>query len=93
MRQPLHESDSLSIYFAIDEETDEAFVELQTSETGTDLSVEDDIVVAIGGSVAPLDRAEPNHARAALGDWADLDREDLELMVRVGEWFGSWELE
>ena len=93
MRQPLHESSPLTIYFAIDEETDEAFIELESTDGGPDLSLEDDIVVAIGGTVADLDRAEPNAARAALGKWADLEKEDLELMIRVGEWFESWELE
>jgi hypothetical protein len=93
MRQPLHEGDELSVYFAIDEDTDETFIELESSAIGPDLSDPDDMVVAVGGSVASFDRLEPDRARAVLGIWPDLEQQGLELMIRVGEWFESWELE
>lgn len=93
MRQPLHESDDLDVWFAIDESTDEAFVEIESTDEGPDLSIDGDVVVAIAGSVAPLDVEGPGAARARLGTWEELQTDDLELMIRVGEWFQSWELE
>ena len=93
MRQPLQEEEELSIWFEIDESTDEAFVELESGPEGPDLSVEDDVIVAIAGTVAPVESAGSDRARAKLGKWGELEAEGLELMIRVGEWFQSWELE
>lgn len=93
MRQPLYEDDDLSVFFAIDEETDEAFVELESSPDGPDLSLEDDVIVAVGGEISSVSSDSPREATAPLGKWGDLEKEGLELMIRVGEWFESWELE
>lgn len=93
MRQPLQEEDDLSVWFAIDEETDEAFIELESGPEGPDLSLEGDVIVAIGGTVVPVDTDGEDEARAKLGRWEELESDGLELMIRVGEWFQSWELE
>ncbi len=93
MRQPLHEGDDLSVFFLIDEETDETFIELESGPGGPSLDDADDLVVAIGESLAAFDRLDPDAARAVLGSWPELEREGLELMIRVGEWFESWQLE
>jgi hypothetical protein len=93
MRQPLEEDDDLSVWFVIDEETDEAFIEIESGPEGPDLSLEGDVIVAIGGTVAAVDAADEDFARAELGEWEELESEGLELMIRVGEWFRSWELE
>lgn len=92
MRQTLYDDD-LAIDFFIDEETDEAYVELESSARGPDLSVEGDVVVALGGDVVDVSVEGPEFARAHLGAWEEIAREDLELMIRVGEWFESWVLE
>ncbi|MFB6262685.1 MAG: hypothetical protein ABEL76_03510 [Bradymonadaceae bacterium] len=93
MREPLHEDEELEVDFGIEEETDRAFVEIRTDAVEPDLSVEDAVVVAVGGTIAELEIADPNRARARLGSWPDIEREGLELMIRVGEWFERWELE
>lgn len=93
MRQELHANRGLAIWFAIDEDTDEAFIELESAHDGPDLSVEDDVVVAIAGSIAELEVEGPRAARARLGKWEQLEEQELELAVRVGEWFERWELD
>lgn len=93
MRQPLEEDDDLSVWFVIDEETDEAFIELESGPEGPDLSLEGDVIVAVAGTVAPVEADGEDFARASLGTWEELESEGLELMIRVGEWFQSWELE
>ena len=92
MRQPLHESDELSVFFAIDEDTDEAFIDLESTEGGPDLNVSEDVVVAVGGEVADVEVYDAHSARARLGYWAELEQEGLQIMIRLGEWFESWEL-
>ncbi len=92
MRQTLHESDDLTVDFVIDESTDEACIELESSQDGPDLSSSGDVVVAVAGSVADLEVDDPQSARARLGPWEELEREALDLMIRVGEWFERWEL-
>jgi len=93
MRQLLEEDGDLSVWFAIDEETDEAFIELESGPEGPDLTLEGEVIVAVGGTVAPIDADSEQRATAQLGEWEELEREGLELMIRVGEWFGSWELD
>ena len=93
MRQPLEEDDDLSVWFVIDEETDVAFIEIESGPQGPDLRREGDVIVAIGGTVATVDAEDEDFARAELGEWEELESEGLELMIRVGEWFRSWELE
>lgn len=93
MQRELHTSDHLDILFTIDETTDEAYVQLESSPDGPELDGKGDVVVAVAGSVADLEVSDPHSARAYLGSWPELEREGLDLMVRVGEWFEHWELE
>lgn len=93
MRQPLHRGEQFDVWFEIDESTDEAFLEIESDEDGPELGEGVEVVVAIAGEVCSVDFDGTDRARARLGGWEHLEDDDLELMIRVGEWFESWVLE
>lgn len=92
MEQELHSDDELAITFHIDESTDRASLLLESELGGPDLTVDDDVVVVANGGPCPVETDGPRRATADLGDWNDLSQGAGTLMVRIGEFFESWEL-
>lgn len=92
MRQELYGEDELRVEFVLDEETGDTWIEIKSAENGPELDEPEDVVVALDGAVAGLDVARPNEAKAYLGVWEAIEKPGMELMIRVGEWFESWEL-
>jgi hypothetical protein len=92
IRQDLHNEDDLHVEFVLDESDGETWIELKNAGDGVDLTQEDDVVVALQGRAVEVVADSANAARARLGVWDDIEESGMELAVRVGEWFGSWEL-
>ncbi|MGM0554844.1 MAG: hypothetical protein ACQEVA_00510 [Myxococcota bacterium] len=90
MRDTLHADNSLGIFLVIDEETDRARLELQTSDEGPDLSDPDDVIIFFDGDSLDVDVEDPQHARVDLGDASRLE-ERVQLTIRVQEFFDGWE--
>ena len=90
MRDTLHADDSLGIFLVIDEQNDRARLELQSSEEGPDLSIEDDVIIFFDGESLDVDARDAQHARVDLGD-ASLLAEHVKLTVRIHEFFDGWE--
>lgn len=104
MREVLHQDDQLTIRLVINDGT--ATVELETTPDGPDLSVDDEVIVAVDGRVCPLEVRSSHFAVATLpedDDEVDVDGVDdaanasgitspsALLMVRVHEFFEGWE--
>jgi hypothetical protein len=90
MRDTLHADNTLGIFLVIDEETDRARLELQTSDDGPDLTDTDDVIVFFDGASLDVDSEDPQHARVDLGDAARLQK-SVQLTIRVHEFFDGWE--
>lgn len=90
MRETLHADDSLGVFLVIDEEADRARLELQSSEGGPDLSVDDDVIVFFGGESLDVNTQDERHARVELGDASRL-QDHVKLTVRIHDFFDGWE--
>jgi hypothetical protein len=90
MRDTLHADNSLGIFLVVDEDTDRARLELQSSPDGPDLSVDDDVIIFFDGQSLDVDAQDARHARVELGD-ASILEEHVKLTVRIHEFFDGWE--
>ncbi|MFU8806972.1 MAG: hypothetical protein ACNA8W_24405 [Bradymonadaceae bacterium] len=93
MRDSLHKDDDLDIILVVDEDSGALSVEIESTEAGPDLSVADEVVVAVDGEPCSLQVEGPRRARAAIGHADDFTDKSFELMVRVHEFFDGWEFE
>lgn len=89
MRELLHQDSELTIALEVGEEG--ATVVLESGSGGPDLSVEDEVVVAVNGEVCRLEVESPRLARAALPEPDEGDSGAIQLMIRVHEFFEGWE--
>lgn len=97
MREVLHQNESLKITLVVDESGEEVTVEIESLSGGPDLSVDDEVVVAVDGHVCPLEVKSSSFAVATLeepeGQQEGAEEGDSAvLMVRVHEFFEGWEL-
>ncbi|MFU8802407.1 MAG: hypothetical protein ACNA8W_01235 [Bradymonadaceae bacterium] len=93
MRDSLHKDDDLEIILVVDEDEGDFSVEIVSAESGPDLSVADEVVVAIDGEPCELTVESPRRAGARIGHADDFTDKSFELMVRVHEFFDGWEFE
>lgn len=90
MREVLHDEEGLEVAVVL--ENDGAVVELQSSNEGPDLSVDDEVIVVVDGRGRSVDVEGPNRARATIVEQLEEDPDELTLMVRVHEFFQGWDL-
>lgn len=90
MRDTLYADNELGIFLVIDEDTEQARLELQSSDTGPDLSESDDVIVFFGGDALDVDVESEGRARVALGDASRLE-DSVKLTIRIHEFFEGWE--
>lgn len=89
MREVLHQDSELTI--ALEVEEGGAKVVLKSGPEGPDLSVEDEVVVAVNGEVCTVIVKSASLAMAELPEPSDEDSEAIQLMIRVHEFFEGWE--
>ena len=90
MREALHADDDIGVFLIIDEDEDRAWLELQSSESGPDLSVDDDVIVFLDDRSLDVEAEDARHARVELGDASRLES-TARLTLRAGEFFEGWE--
>lgn len=90
MRETLHNEAGLAIEVVLDDDT--ARVEIESDESGPDLSVPHEVVVVVDGTGRDVDVESPRNATATIVDELDDDPDPLTVMVRVHEFFDGWDL-
>ncbi len=73
------------------DEGDDAHITIQSTKNGPDLYSKDDVIVIIDGQGVPVTTIDRQHARCELPDWATLIRTGFTLMIRVDEFYSSWD--
>lgn len=89
MREVLHEDQELTIALEVDDSG--AVVIVESAERGPDLSVPDEVVIAINGEVLELEVESGGRVLAALPEPDEDDSGAVQLMIRVHEFFEGWE--
>jgi hypothetical protein len=90
MREVLYEDEQLVV--ALEAGDQGLVVDLRTSESGPDLTTDDEVVVVVDGQGCPLEIEGPRRARATVVEELPEEPSPTMLMVRVFEFFEGWEL-
>lgn len=73
------------------DEGDQAHITIQSTKNGPDLYSQDDVIVIIDGRGRPVTTLDRQHARCDLEDWPSLVQTGFTLMIRVDEFYSSWD--
>jgi hypothetical protein len=68
-------------------------ITIQSTKNGPDLSFSDDVVVVANAEALEVTLEDRSHVSASLAPLGDLGGQVLRLHVRIGEFFGGWEIE
>ncbi len=90
MREVLFEDEELVVALVAGDQG--LIVELETSDSGPDLTTGDEVVVVVDGQGCPLEIDGPRRARATIVEDMPDEPSPTMLMVRVFEFFEGWEL-
>jgi|MDSZ01.3.fsa_nt_gb hypothetical protein len=90
----LHSDRNLIITLVTDESGDPPpLLTIQSTKNGPDLSFSDDVIVVANAEALEVDFEDRAHVSASLAKLGDLRGQLLQLHVRIGEFFGGWEIE
>lgn len=73
------------------DEGDQAHITVQSTRNGPDLFNQDDVIVIIDGQGLPVTSIDRQNARCDLTDWSQLVETGFQLMIRVDEFYSSWD--
>lgn len=68
-------------------------ITIQSTKNGPDLSFSDDVIVVANAQALEVELEDRSHVSASLAALGDLDGQPLQLHVRIGEFFGGWDIE
>ncbi|AWV88217.1 hypothetical protein [Bradymonas sediminis] len=90
MHEQLHADENLAVFLTIEDDGILRLEMVATSDT-YDLSVPDEVVVAVEGEAVEVVVEDAAHAMAELGDASKFDEETFTVMLRVHEFFEGWD--
>lgn len=90
MHQQLHSDDDLSVFLTVE---DDGILRLEIVATSEafDLSVDDEVVVAMAGNPVEVVAEDSEHAAAELGVADALGEQSFTVILRVYEFFEGWD--
>lgn len=90
MHEQLHAADGLAVFLTIE---DDGLLRLEIVATGDtiDLSVPDEVVVALEGEAVEVVVEDASHVTAELGEAAKLEGESFTVILRVYEFYEGWD--
>mgnify|MGYP000038211038 CR=1 FL=1 len=74
----------------VDEGTS-AHITIQSTKNGPDLFNDDDVIVIIDSQGIPVTTIDRQHARCDIPEWETLIETGFQLMIRVDEFYSSWD--
>jgi hypothetical protein len=90
MHEQLHSDERISVFLTV-EDDDLLRLEVVAASGDVDLSVADEVVVAMDGEAVEVEVEDPAHAVAVLGAADELDGKSFTVMLRVYEFFEGWD--
>jgi|GEM_PF-2402679 len=90
MHEQLHADADLAVFLTIEDDGILRLEIVATSEA-IDLSVADEVVVAVEGEAVAVSVQDASHATAELGEASKLQEEAFTVMLRVYEFFEGWD--
>ena len=90
MHEQLHSDEKIAVFLTI-EDDDIMRLEVVATEGGPDLSVDDEVVVAVDGEAVAVAVEDSGHVVAILGAAAELEERTFTVMLRVYEFFEGWD--
>lgn len=73
------------------DEGEQAHITVQSTKNGPDLFNQDDVIVIIDNNGLPITPIDRQHARCDIPDWNALVETGFQLMIRVDEFYSSWD--
>ena len=73
------------------DEGQRAHLVVQSTKHGPDLYNQDDVIVILDGQSLPVETLDRLHVRCELPRWSQLIAQGFNLMVRVDEFYSSWD--
>lgn len=90
MHEQLYSDEKIAVFLTI-EDDDMMRVEIVSKDDALDLSVPDEVVVAVDGQALKIAAEDPAHVVAQLGRADELEERSFTLMLRVYEFFEGWD--
>lgn len=90
MHEQIHADEQLSLFLTV--EDDELLrLEIIATDESLDLSVADEVVIAMDGEALKIQVEDHAHVSAVLGPAEDLEQRAFSVLVRVYEFFEGWD--
>lgn len=90
MHEQLHSDAQIALFLTVEDDELLRLEIIATDET-LDLSVVDEVVVAMDGEALKVEVEDRAHVSAVLGSAEDLEERAFSVLVRVYEFFEGWD--